>query len=798
MKRLPPYLFLLVLVAMFLTSCRSTKVLSDGEYMLIKNNVVVNDAKNPDFDNLSSYTRPVTNKKFMNLINLKTMSYAGGQPRTDRKGVVHDTKFRRWMRNKIGEPPVLLDSTEIDNSISQLDIVMNQLGYFDNEISYNVTHKRSNYKKVRVNYNITANEPYYISDIDYNIDIPQYRRIIVLNQKGTLLAPGMQYNENIINDELTRIINLIRNEGYFYVEKSNIRCVVSYDEPIDSTAEDPRTVSLEILMKTPDDANTSRYLYKYYFNDVYIHTNYNAAAGPEQKYDTILYQPKFKFDSTRYYFITPHQEDGYVIKDFSYPVIASVIHSRTGICYSQNIKMQSSRALNLLDNFIYTSIAYREREDMLDTINKIGHIDSYYMLTRQKVHSIGGQIDLRNDKSAISFTYTNRNLFKGAEHLTLNMSGGYFYYSLSNLFRNDRASSYPEFNISLALDFPKLFLFKNYQRRDGIKYNTSVDFGVNYSGLFRRLMYFSTLTYNWSPTYYSNHSFSPINLTTINNNDRRYLNTLSLDAYPESYLNRFGKFMLLSMKYSYSYLVPFSFSKRKHNMRFSFSAESTGLLLKGLNALFTPDHRWVISRNSLDSTGYNYSTIEWLEFNWNYTYKINNNNAWAMRFNVGAIIPLDKESYVPYERGFFMGTSNSMRGWGYRGLGPGSYNRGRDSLYTGDIKIELNLEYRGTLYHSFKYGIFTDIGNIWLARKNDDMPNAEFNIKRFYKELAVDVGVGLRLDFDFFVIRVDYAVPIYDPTRSLYGGGFINKEWFNGPRKLRFGNGLKVAIGYAF
>lgn len=799
MHRFSIYLPLFALVALLFSSCRSTRILSDGEYMLIKNNVTVNDAKSPDFDNLRSYTRPLPNKKFMDVFNVKTMAYAAGYPRTDNKGIVHDSKFKKWMRTKVGEPPVLLDSAEIDNSMSQLDIVMNQLGYFDNEIDFEVKHKKSNYKKVRVEYNITAHDPYFISSINYNIDIPQYKKIIVLNQRASLLSAGMQYNENVINEELTRIINLIRDEGYYYVEKSNIRCIVSYDEAQDSASTDPKTVSLEILMKIPEHENANRYLYKYYFNDVYIHTNFDAAAPEGQQYDTVLYQAKFKFDSTRYYFITPHvADDGYRIKDFNYPVIASTISSRTGIPYSQYVKRNSSRALNLLDNFTYTNISYREREDLLDTNKKIGYLDSHYLLTRQKVHSIGGQIDLRNDKSAISFTYTNRNIFKGAEHLTLNMSAGYFYYSLPNLFKHDRAYSYPEFNISASLDFPKLFLFKNYQRRDGIKYNTSIDLGVNYSGLYGKLMYFAALTYNWSPNFYTNHSFSPIDISTINNNDKRYANILNIYKYPTSYQNRFGKFMLFSMEYSFNYLVPFSGNKRKHNMRISINTESTGLLLKGLNALFTPDHRWIFGRNSLDTTGYSYSTMERLEFTWNYTYKVNNNNAWAMRLNAGAIIPIDKESYVPYEKGFYLGTSNSMRGWGYRGLGPGSYERERDSLYTGDIKIELNLEWRGTIYRSFKYGIFTDIGNIWLARRNDDMPNAEFSFKRFYKELAVDVGIGLRLDFDFFVLRLDYALPIYDPTRTSYGGCVLNEEWFDGPRRLRFGDGLKIAIGYAF
>ena len=260
---------------------------------------------------------------------------------------------------------------------------------------------------------------------------------------------------------------------------------------------------------------------------------------------------------------------------------------------------------------------------------------------------------------------------------------------------------------------------------------------------------------------------------------------------------KFGKFFLLSLKYNFNLLVPLEMTNYRHNMRLSANFESSGLLLKGLNKLFSPNERWVLSRNTLDSTGYNYTTFEKLEFTWLYSFKINANNTLSTRMTAGAIVALDKDSYLPYEKGFYLGTSNSMRGWGYRGLGPGSYEHGKDSLFTGDVKIELNLEYRGTIYRSFKFGIFADLGNIWLSRKNDDMPGAEFKFNRFYKELAFDAGIGLRIDLDFLVLRVDYAVPFYDPTRGSVGR-WINKRWMEGPHPIRWGEGLKIAIGYAF
>lgn len=796
-RRLIPLLWLIALLG---AACSSTKPLSEGQYMLVKNNVVVKDERNPDFDNLKSYVRPITNKKFMDIFSIRTMAYSLGQPTFDKNGQLKDSKFRHMLRTRMGEAPVLLDSTEIEGSLRQLSTVMSQLGYFDAETDFEVVHRRTNHKKVKVNYNITAHEPYTISRIQYDIDIPEYRRIVVVHKEESVLHDGMQYNEDLITEEFTRIINLLRDEGYYYVEKSIIRGEVTYDQPADSTQPDPHSVSLTILMRIPKGENASRYLYKYYFNNVYVQTNFDANAPFDQKMDTMRYRDfKNKYDSTTYRFVTPHYDDlPEPIRDFQYRTIADAIYTHTGDPYTQAAKRQSSQSLNQLDNFSYINISYVEADSLLDTLHRIGYLDALYKLTRKKVHSVGGQIDLRNDKSYVSFSYTNRNLFKGAEHLSVNLSGGYFYYSLSNLFSRERTFTYPEFGVNVSLSFPKLLFFGNYRKHRYIRQNTALRFGVNYSGLYRRLIYNTGITYNWSTNYYINHSLSPIDISTINNNNRLYTNILNFDDYSETYQNKFGKFFMLSLKYNFDFLVPFSFEQRNHNMRMSLSFESSGLFLKGLNALFSPGERWVLSRNSLDDEGYNYTTFEKLEYTWNYTYKINNNNTIAMRMNAGAIIPLDKESYVPYERGFYLGTSNSMRAWSYRGLGPGSYEHGKDSLFTGDIKIELNMEYRGTLYRSFKYGIFADWGNIWLARNHGDMPGAEFKFNRFYKELALDAGIGLRLDFDFLVIRVDYALPLYDPTRTSFGGRWINKEWFSGPRQVRFSQGLKFAIGYAF
>ena len=315
--------------ALLLCSCSSVRHLPEGESMLVKNNVVVKDAKSPDFDNLKTYVRPVTNKKFMDLFRIKTVFYDWGQPTYNKKGETKDSKFKRFLREKVGEAPVLLDSVEIVNSLDQLKIVMKQLGYFDAQVDYRVMFKGKKKKKSKVDYFVTAGTPYTISHIDYDIPIYDYKRIVVLNKDGTLLSDGMQYNESLINQEFTRIINLIRDEGFYYVEKSIIRAEVSYDPP-DSLGNEPKSVNLSIVLNIPQNESATRYLCKYYFKDIYINPDAQPAGTDNLSFDTVYYQRQSRFDSCGFYFIETSFDGQPFKKPFTYRTLSNAIHSQSG------------------------------------------------------------------------------------------------------------------------------------------------------------------------------------------------------------------------------------------------------------------------------------------------------------------------------------------------------------------------------------------------------------------------------------------------------------------------------------
>jgi outer membrane protein assembly factor BamA len=524
---------------------------------------------------------------------------------------------------------------------------------------------------------------------------------------------------------------------------------------------------------------------------VSIYPNYNVSYSETTEFDTTMfYTYRLKSDSTNYAFITAkdknrYKKNGKLKKDFKYRTITDRIYSKKGTMYSEDLDTRSRKGLMDLNNFNTIDIVFTEDASKRDTVNKTGCLNSEYRLVRRKVHSIGGQVDVRSDKSGLSFTYGNKNLFKGAENFTFNMYGSYFYYS--------KQYRYPEFGASAKIEFPRLFLFKHYEDPRALRYSTSVSVGTTYSGLYERWMYNASYFYTIQPNVYRIHEIVPVEFKTINMENSRSL--LFIENYPVSYLRRFDQFFLLSMKYTFNYVVPFKKHKQKNNMRFIFMFESSGALLTGLNKLFSPGKRWTIGN-------YHYVWFEGFEFTFKYNRIINDNNSFAMRVNTGFRMPVNLGDVIPYEMGFYLGGSNSMRGFSFRGVGPGAYYGGRRMEYTGDVKLEVNLEYRGTIYKAFKYGVFIDAGNIWLARKYDEMENAEFSFKRFYKELALCAGVGIRLDFNFFIIRLDYAVPFYDPRLSFAGGPWINKEWTVGKTRedklWYWAQGFKFAIGHAF
>jgi hypothetical protein len=794
-------LFSLFLVLLTFAACSSTKNLKDNQYFLEKNLVKVEDIRSDRFSDLYYLIRPQTNTKFMGIINIKTAIYASHLAQIDSiTGEVKDSKINRWMRQSLGEEPILLDSNQIDNSMEQIRISMKKMGYFNSKTLPEVQFSGKNKKKAKVIYHVFANEPYFVRDIKYDVSIPEYKKIIFLDSTNNLIKKGMQYDEDIVYQERIRIANLIRDNGYYHVPNSAL--TVEVDTFLSGqflTKDHHRTVSIDILVNydnLKDESLKQLSRYKYKFDKVFIYTNYDIKFDTAASFDTIpFFSFRNKKDSTTYFFITPKKatkssKKNNYIKDYNYKTITDILYTKKGWLYTQSSYTKSYRRLDDLKNFSIINIDITEDIARRDSIKKQGVLNVQYKLTRNKIHSIAPKFEVRTDKTNLAFTYTNKNIFKGAEFLNVNVYGSLFYYDW--ITNKKETTLYEELGGSVSLDFPKLFIFKQTQKIEAIRYSTSIRFGANYSWLYYRLLLNTSLTYNWSPNLYINHSISPIDISTI---DTSRNTVRTIQDYPSDYRLKFSKKILVSLKYCFDYLIP---TKNKaHKLRLTFNLESSGLTISGLNALANmgagEDKTWKIA-------GYNYSTYEMAELTLRYYYTINKNNSIASRLNVGAAIPLINSTVIPFEKSFYLGGANSMRAWSFRSLGPGSFYSTDNIERTGDLKLEANFEYRGTIYKAIKYGLFVDMGNIWMTREYADMPGVEFKFNRFYKEIAVGAGAGIRLDFSFFLIRLDYGIPIYDPSKPV-NNYWINSSWVtktNGTRLWNWAQGFQFAIDHAF
>lgn len=788
------FIVLLVVVA----SCNLTKNLKPNEYMLMKNSVTIKDAKPDEFYDLIDYVRPIPNKPLVGFILLKPYLYANFQPITDSVTgeIIKDSSFRKWLREN-GEKQILFDTLNVVYSVKQIQSVLKKMGYFDAVVNPEIEYLKD--QKVSINYSVNVKRPYYIREITYKIGITEYRRIVIQDTVNSLIKTGMKYNENLIISERNRIVANIRNEGYYYVTPSIITIevdTINSKKNLNSNG-DP-TVSLTVLVnfdRITDLNIKKKHQFKYTFDKVYVYTNYDPRfeKGAVILDTTIVTAQNDFSDPTTYYFITPlmMKKDGEIvhINDYRYKIIIESIFTKKGLPYSQESYNKSYKRFRDLQNFSIINITFQEDVTKTDTNFKKGSIHTIYKLSRTKPWGIKPQFEVRTDLTSFSGTYFNKNIFKGAEYFNINAYGSILYYNWWNNILGREISEekiYAEVGGSVSLDLPRYLFLGSPQNINSINYKSSIKVGGSYSQLFSRLMLYANLTYLWSPNQSISHSFSPIDISTIDSRGTRNNNLIS--SYPESYQRKFDKSILLSLKYGFTYYYPKK--RNKIDFRISTLFESVGLAITSINYLVNNTERWKLLNT------FNYCAFERGDINIRYTRTINKQRSIATRLNIGFAIPITSTDVIPFERSFYVGGANSMRGWTYRQLGPGGFKSEDFIERTGDFKLELNLEYRGTIYKFVKYGIFADFGNVWLSTKYDNMENAEFQFNRFYKEIAMCAGVGLRLDFSFFILRLDYGLPIYDPN-NLDNQNWIHKSWITNNR-WQWAQGIQFGLGHAF
>ena len=384
--------------------------------------------------------------------------------------------------------------------------------------------------------------------------------------------------------------------------------------------------------------------------------------------------------------------------------------------------------------------------------------------------------------------YQNRNIFRGAESFDVSFSVGYEYMKTPNASKRNAI----EFGVNMGLQFPRFLLPFRMQRWQSIQMpRTRLEFGINFQDrpYYRRTLSSVAWGYSWSDLKYSSYSLRPIDINVI---DMGYVNKEDfLDRLQNEYLKRSYESQFISgLSFSYVYN-----NQRKHLggnatlLRFNY--EMAGNLLDGLMHLFS---RPAAGKDYYEVFGLQYSQYFRADLSVSRKIMLGEVTALVGRLYGGYGMAYGNSTSIPFDRLFYAGGANSMRGWAPRMLGPGAVPEPEDAVFPtqlGDMKLEANLELRFPIWGMFHGATFVDVGNIWFAdRHSAPSPAAVFHFDSFYRQLGFDAGIGLRLDIKFAVLRLDWGIQIHNPNAPAGQRWIHNFKWKN--------TALNFGVGYPF
>jgi len=770
-----------------MSSCSINRLLQEDEYSLTKNSIGF-EGRNPGInrDNLYSIAKPRSNSKFLGFARLKlSMYHLGTRGKTD-------SKFRTWLREKVGERPAVYDSATVVNSSFEMEQYLSKVGYFHAQVNFSTQYREK--QKVRVNYKVVPSTPYTLNSVHYDISDSVMMHYIMKSKTDKKIAPGNVYNAFDLDRERDRLTAILIDNGYYNFRKDFI-----FFE-IDSTLGNKKMdVTLKIKpLETPLVSEPwkikQREHKQYFIRDVYIRPDFDPLAPFIKPFDTVkvtISDRRGRREPYDYYII--HTGDLKIRP----PTIAQSVFIKPGDLYRQIDINKTRSRINELGFFSNANIRFRD-VTTADT-SATGALDCNIELSKRKLHSFTVETEATNSGGrpgiGLNVTYQNNNIFRGAETFRLKARGAL---EAQKLFGGDAeySSNIPFFNtieagLEATVIFPRFLIpvrqerFPKYFRP---KTTLSIGFGYENRPEYYRWLNNLTFGYDWRESDRKRHQVFPFDWSLVNVNLTPEFQQIIDDEPNDRIKYQYTDNFITALRYTFTYNTQ-DIRKIQNFFYFRGNVETAGNLLNTGSRIFD---RGVDSLGFYNIFGIPFAQYAKMDLDFRFFNVISPNNSVAYRFFAGIGIPYGNASVLPLEKGFYAGGSNGMRGWSYRLLGPGSYSSPDDYFdRMGDIQLEANLEYRFAVYRFIKSALFTDIGNIWLLKEDDSYPGGEFQFDRFYKEFAIDVGLGVRLDFNFFILRVDFAIPLRNPAQP-EGSRWVIDKWQFSNIIINFG------IGYPF
>jgi outer membrane protein insertion porin family len=759
--------FVLVAVAGMLAAfdlgCSNTGYLAKGEKLYTGADVNIEEKQGiPDKGDLENQlellAKPPPNGKLLGLFRLKLWLYNIG-----------------IFKESLGEPPVLLHSVAPDRVAARMRALLESKGYFQADVDYTVREEENT---ADIQYNIAIHSPYKINGVTVKGGNTTLVDSIRSTMGKTILVARDQYDLVKLKQERERIDAALKEKGYFYFSPDFIVFQA------DSTAGN-KTVDLSLQVKKDIPVEATRV---YTIGNIYIYSGYSLNRDTV----TIPAGDTVNVDGCCYIDLD---------KKFKPDVIVRSIFFRKGAVYSRkNHDLTLNRLMNL-GVFKFVNIRFVEADSA-----GIPRLEPHIYLTPLPIKNIRFElqgVSKSNNLAGPVFnsSFRNRNLFGGAELFTLSFEAG-FEVPIGG--GQSGGNSY-EIGTRGELELPKFatpFRLENVSSFFVPK--TRIALGLS---LLNRLQYYQLLSvdasfgYNWKESINTEHNLSPLSITFAHlaNATQKFNDLLSTNPLLKK---SFEQQFIIGENYSFTYNDQLEKGHKNH-LYFKGSVDLSGNLLQLAQSLLikrkaTPDAPYEIF-------GTAYSEYYKFDIDLRHYYNtIDQRASIASRLIAGIGVAYGNSATLPYVKQFYIGGSNSVRAFGARALGPGSY-RIPDSLaaksfidQAGDIKLEVNTEYRFPIVSIVRGALFVDAGNIWLLREDPGRPGGKFSGKTFLDEIAVGTGFGLRLDLSFFILRCDLAFPLrvsYLPQGERW---VTNKIDFGSSSWRKNNLALNIAIGYPY
>lgn len=762
----------------FLASCNTTKLVPKGDALYTGATIKVDDSTlskkeiKDVITQTSNLPRPLPNSKFLGIpFKLILYNMAGD---TSKHGFI-----RKFLR-KVGQPPVLLSTVNLDYNVKVIVNFLQNLGYFQAEATADTIVKK---RKGHAYYHLSPGLEYTINKVEFETDSSSLGQAVKNTGPGTFLQPGDPYNLEVIKAERVRIDAILKEHGYYYFSPDAI--ILDVDSTI---GKNQVNMYVKVKSNIPEISRKP-----YIIDSVYIYPNYRLNGSRK---DTAVSSEKLYGG---YYIIDPQ-------KKFKPKLFPQIMVFDSGDVYNRtDHNLTLSRLINLnVFKFVKNrfEISPGSQEDT-------GRLNTYYYLTPQPNKTLQAELtgNTKSDNylgSLISLSFQNRNTFKGAEQLQLSANLG------SEVQYSGYQNGYNTYKYGVGATFliPKFVVpFFDFNTTNAFVPKTKID--LSYDLLNRVKLYTLSslqgqLGYTWKPNIREQNEFNLFSVNYVHaiNITQKYIDSLASNPILKHAVDTQ---FIVGSNYSYT-LDPFVNNPNGSGIYFNGLADFSG----NLSGLLIPQDPVTKQKRLFGAAISQYMKAQ---ADVRYYLEINPKTRLANRFLVGVGIPYGNSRQLPYIKQFFIGGNNSIRAFRSRAIGPGTYrspNADSSSFFpdeSGDIKLEANTELRLKFNKIIEGALFFDAGNIWLYNKDTTTvpgnpsqllrPGVEFN-KNFISQLAVGTGIGLRFNLTILLLRLDLGMPLREPWLPAGQRWVINQIDFGSKEWRRQNLVLNIAIGYPF